>query len=242
MRKIISICAVVLTVALVVTFFAACGKKSEGSNSTTNPVQENVVFEPTLNISAENAMVAYGDSRFQMLEYPENYKDTFDYEYAKEHYDFVDMNFDGVLDISIAASKNGNVISYFCWVYDSISNTYKYSEELSALKNISVDADQKQILSVNYEGEKETVVVYSWQEGKLVKVNSFGENGETVPSKVEETIKNNSIGSDKKPAANGNKVEPTKKPSSSKPNKPSTTKPESEGVTLVTDNFDDGWY
>ncbi len=242
MKKIITCCALVVALALLVTAFTACGKKEE--EETTSPTESTSnfeAFEPTLTISKDGAVVAYGDARFQQLSFPEGYEKNYDYEYAKEHYDFVDMNFDKVPDISIAAYKDGKNIGYYCWLYDSITNTYVYSEELSALNNITVDAENKQILSTVYSGKKEVVKVYSWVEGKLTEQKTYGENNETVPPEVSETIKNNStVGADKKPAANG-----TTKPNATKPsggNKPAGTTKPSSGVTLVEGNFDEGWY
>ena len=234
MKKILSICAVILFLAVVITAFAACGKKTENETTTIPP--EITSSEPVVTVSENNAMVSYGNGRHQILGYPEGYLDKFDYEYAKEHYDVVDMNFDGVLDVCIAANKKGNDISYYCWVYDAITNSYVYSEELSAIKNISVDAENKQILSVVYDGKTEKVNAYKWGEKGLELSETCGEGDNEIPTKVAETIKNNSVGTNKKPVTTTepakNNTTTTKKPSSSMV----------EGVTLVEGDFDAGWY
>ena len=237
MKKIISICAIVLSLAIVIAVFTACGKKTD-DETTTKPAVD-TSSEPVLTVSKTNAMVSYGDGRHQILGYPEGFEDVFDYEYAKEHYDVIDMNFDGVLDVCIAACKTGKDISYYCWLYDAITNSYVYSKELSALKNISVDKENKQILSVVYEGDKEKVDAYKWGEDGFGIVETYGENGNEIPSKVTESIKNNSVGTTKKPAST---TTTTTKPN--KNNKP-TQKPgnsEVNGVTLVEGDFDAGWY
>ena len=146
------------------------------------------------------------------------------------------MNFDGVLDVCIAANKKGNDISYYCWVYDAITNSYVYSEELSAIKNISVDAENKQILSVVYDGKTEKVNAYKWGEKGLELSETYGEGDKEIPTNVTESIKNNSVGTNKKPATttkpDKNNTSTTKKPSNNKV----------EGVTLVEGDFDAGWY
>ncbi len=246
MKKIISVSALILIIAIIATAFAACGDKKEDETTTqpTTAATQNA-FAPTITISEDGAMVAYGDGKIQKLSFPEGYENEYDFEYAKEHYDFVDLNFDKVLDISIAIAKNGDEISFYCWLYDSVTNGYVYSKELSALKNISVDADKKQILSTKVKNGKETVKVYSWVEGKLTEQKSYGENGETVPPAVSETIKNNTVGTDKKPSTGS-----TTKPNASKPagttkpnsNKPTTTTKPSGGVQIAEGDPDEGWY
>ncbi len=245
MKKIISVSALILALALIVTAFTACGDKNE-EETTTQPTASTtkVPFTPTITISENGAMVSYGDGKIQKLNFPEGYENEYDYEYAKEHYDFVDLNFDKVLDISIAIAKNGDEISYYCWLYDSVTNGYVFSKELSALKNISVDADKKQILSSVTDGKNEVVKVYAWVEGKLTEQKTYGENGETVPSSVSETIKNNSVGTDKKPSTSTTTKPSNNTTSSNKPTtKPnSTTKPSGGGIQITEGDFDAGWY
>ncbi len=248
MKKIISISALILVFALIVTVFAACNDKPDDEITTTEPtnVADNEPFTPTITISRDSALIAYGDGKVQKLNFPDGYEKDYDFEYAKEHYDFIDLNFDKVLDISIAIAKNGDEISYYCWLYDSVTNTYIYSKELSALKNISVDADKKQILSSVSNDSKETVKVYTWVEGKLTELKTYGENDETVPPVVNDTIKNNTVGTDKKPSSNST-TKPSDKPNNTtkpnKPNKPNnTTKPSNGGIEIATGDPDAGWF
>ena len=60
MKKIISICAVILSLALLITIFAACGKK-EGEDTTTTTAAAVATGEYSLEVATDKAIVKKGD-------------------------------------------------------------------------------------------------------------------------------------------------------------------------------------
>ncbi len=194
MKKIISICAVILSLALLITVFAACGK-NEGDDTTTTTAEVAVADgEYSLEVAATSATVKKGDAVFQELKYPQGIGYEFDLAYAKEHYEFIDMNFDGNLDLYVAVSKVDNVISYYCWLYNATDNKFDYSASLSALKNISVDSAEQLVLSKTYFNGIEKVTTYEWVDGVLTIKESYGDEGETIPQNIMQSLNDNTIG------------------------------------------------
>lgn len=263
MKKIVSICAVILSVALLVTAFSACGKKGEGTTDATTqaPVADG---EYSIDITAANAVVKKGDAVFQELSYPNGIGYEFDLAYAKEHYEFIDMNFDGNLDLYIAVSKVDNVINYYCWLYNASANKFDFSASLSALKNISVDSYEQLVLSKTYYNGIEKVSTYQWVDGVLQLKDVYGDEGVTIPQGVVQSYNDNTIGE----VSNSEKATTTKATTQSQAtsstsaqgsnggaseNKtttaPKTTKPllttttPANGIELVTgDPEGDEWY
>ena len=193
MKKIVSICAVVLSLALLFTVFTACGKKGEGTTdaSTQAPVADG---EYSIDITEAKAVVKKGDTVFQELSYPSGIGYEFDLAYAKEHYEFIDMNFDGNLDLYIAVSKVDDVINYYCWLYNATANKFDFSASLSALKNISVDPYEQLVLSKTYYNGAEKVSTYEWVDGVLQLKDIYGNEGETIPQEVVQSYNDNTIG------------------------------------------------
>lgn len=260
MKRIISVCSVILAFALFVTVFAACNKDKADDTSTTTVPQVADGGEYTLDVAEDKATVMKGSSVFQELSYPVGIGYAFDLEYAREHYEFVDMNFDGNADLYLAVSNVDGVISYYCWLFNATENRFDYSASLSALKNISVDSEEQLILSkVNYEGV-DKVSTYNWVDGVLTYVETFGEEGATIPQKIEQSYSGNTIGetskTEKTTAQNTDKTSSqgttkgqSSSGSSSQTTKPQTTKPlltttspANNGIELLPTEPDDGWY
>ncbi len=272
MKKIISLCSVVLVFALMITVFTACGDNTE-DNTTQNT--EDVAVNTSgysVEISDSTAVVKKDGKEFQTLKYPVNAGIPFDLEYAKKNNAFIDMNFDGVLDFYIATSNADGVISYYCWLYNGTTNQFDYSVILSELKNISVDAEYHRILSNVIVGGEEHVFCYRWVDGKLTFDTDYSDDNGGIPEDVTQVVNDNAIGSDKKPVTeadkdnnkttekNNNKKpdkdtdkeETTKKNSDSdnktttKANRPAnttTTAPHSnDGLVIETGDIDNGWY
>ncbi len=260
MKKIISVCSVVLAFALLVTVFTACDKDKTEDTSTTAAPQVMDGASLTLDVAEDKATVMKGASVFQELSYPKGIGYVFDLEYAREHYEFVDMNFDGNADLYIAVSNVDGDIYYYCWLYNATENRFDYSASLSALKNISIDSEEQLILSkVNYKGV-DKVSTYNWVDGVLTYVETFGEEGETIPQKIEQSYSGNTIGetsktdkttaqnSDKAPAPSTTKAQGSSgsagqstKPQTTKPLL-TTTSPANNGIELLPEEPDDGWY
>ncbi len=193
MKKIISICAVILSLALLITIFAACGKK-EGEDTTTTTAAAVATGEYSLEVATDKAIVKKGDTVFQELKYPQGIGYEFDLAYAKEHYEFIDMNFDGNLDLYLAVSKVDNIISYYCWLYNATDNKFDFSASLSALKNISVDSAEQLVLSKTYFNGIEKVTTYEWVDGVLTMKERYGNEGETIPQNIIQSLNDNTIG------------------------------------------------
>lgn len=192
MKKIITLCSMLVAAAIIITCFAACGGNTE-DNTTTEPTTEEIVTQVgevegvklTAFIEEEYVLLKNGDKEFQKLMYPIKKNFTIDFALAKENFNFVDMNFDGLADFYMAvAEKDGNV-EFYCWLYNATDKQYDYSISLSSLKNISVDADEQII----YSSDSGYYYEYGWVDGQLKVVTSYDKN-ETVPEKVTQASNN----------------------------------------------------
>ena len=104
MRKIITLCSLLLALMFVVTMFTACGGKTEDESTTATTTEIAIIDSDSFSavIAEENAIIKKGSDNFQTLSYPLSFENNFDIEYAKNHYEFIDMNFDGKPDFYIA--------------------------------------------------------------------------------------------------------------------------------------------
>ena len=264
MKKIIMLCSVVLTLALMVTMFTACGDKSEDETTTTTnaaDIQSEIIDETgfTAVIGDTEVTVKKDGEEFQVLKYPNNPNVTFDKAYAEKHYAFLDMNFDGQPDFYIAVNSIDGDVSYYCWLYNATTNKFDYSVILSALKNISVDAVNHRVLSTVKNGGSSVVVSYHWVDGDLVLEKKY--DSSSVPEEITKVVEENAIGTDKPTSEATDSKETTGKvnkpsndttekndstASTTKANKPANTTTtkvqQNNGVELATDDIDDGWY
>ena len=239
MKKIISLCSLVLVFALVVTVFTACGDNTK-DNTTTQASEETVVTKGfSAEIGETSATVKKDGKEFQVLKYPINSGMSVDLKYASENNEFIDMNFDGVLDFYIAISNQNGVINYHCWLYNATSNQFDYSVILSALQNISVDAENHRILSNSIVGGVEHVFSYRWEEGQLKFDSDYSDENGGIPEEVTQVVSDNAIGIEK-PTDNvtdnkGDKEETTKENTENK----TTTKVNKPGETTTKENKPD---
>ena len=234
MKKIISLCSLVLVFALVVTLFTACGDNTE-DNTTTQTTEEEIIKGYSAEIGEATATVKKDGKEFQVLKYPVNSGLSIDLEYASKNNEFVDMNFDGVLDFYIALSNNNGVINYYCWLYNGTSNKFDFSIILSSLQNISIDAENHRVLSNTIVGGVEHIFSYKWVEGQLKLDTDYSDDNGGIPEDVTQVISDNAIGVEKttekvteKVTANkADKEETTKKKNdnkkTTKADKPSNT-------------------
>ena len=265
MKKIISLCSVILVFALMITVFTACGDNTE-ENTTAQASGNMIAAEGYSVVVGEASATVYKDGKeFQVLKYPVNSGAAVNLEYASKNNAFIDMNFDGVHDLYIAISNSNGVISYHCWLYNVTADKFDYSVILSALQNISVDAENHRILSKSVVGGVEHIFSYRWVDGQLRFDTDYNTEDGDIPEEVTQVVNDNAIGDaaqttkapdktdNKKPDKNnGNKEETTKKPSSSdnktttKANKPAnttTTAPNvNNGLVIETGGIDDGWF
>ncbi len=259
MKKIITICSLIMALAIIVTAFTACGDNTEKETTTDEPIAAGTDFIAEIN-KTETVIKKDGEV-YQTLEYPKNSGVKFDKKYAEKHNAFIDMNFDGKKDFYIAVSSVDGVISFYCWLYNDTSKIFEYSELLSALKNISVDADNHRILSdVMVDGEKH-VFSYKWVDGQLILDSDYSDDNGGIPEEVTKVVTNNAIGTQSTTSSKPGKEETTKKNSSdsnkttTKVNKPAntTTTTSNNGannnsnnggaVVLETGSLNsDGWY
>ena len=252
MKKIITLCSVIVVLAIVITAFTACGDKTEDNTTTTETTESGVlVGGVSVEVGKEFAVITEEGFVVQTLKYPKDSDVKFDFKYAKEHNAFIDFNFDGVDDFYIAVSTENGIINYYCWLYNETTKLYEYSKDLSALKNLSVDAEKHLVISTIPQDDGNQITCYKWVNGVLTLDSSYDSSKDEVPEDVTNAVEKNPIGSDKeettkKPSTN---KETTKKPSDNKettkkPANTTTTQASAQnGVVLNTDsNIDDGWF
>lgn len=193
MKKNYSIIALFVVLAMIVTVFTACnGNKAE--EETTVPEVTASATGYTAEINSADALILKDGKEFQTLKYPQGIPHSIDLEYAKDHYEFIDMNFDGNEDFYIAVSNVDGVISYYCWLYNASTNEFEFSASLSALKNISVDSTEQLILSETvFEGGRQ-ISTYTWEDGSLVYGEAYNENDGAIPENVTASAEGNKIG------------------------------------------------
>ncbi len=264
MKKIFSLCSVVLAVSVLLTCLASCnGGKSDDNTTETTAASVESVSGFAAEIGDKEVTIKKDGKEFQTLKYPINPAITFDKNYAMENNEFIDMNFDGEVDYYIAVSSTDGVISYYCWLYNATSKQFDYSVMLSSLNNISVDSVNQRILSkVNNDGV-EHVFSYKWVDGSLALDSDYNENNGGIPEEVTKVIAENSIGTEKTTASKADKEttkketsdnkETTKKQTSgnketTKVNRPAnttTTAPNKDSGIVLGNGGDinaDGWY
>ncbi len=204
MRKIITLCSIIVAAAVIITCFAACGGKTE-ENTTTEPTTEEIVTQVgevegvklTAFIEDEYILLKNGDKVFQKLMYPIKKNFTIDFALAKENFNFLDMNFDGLADFYMAVGEKDGNVEFYCWLYNATDKQFDYSVSLSALKNISVNANEQLI----YSSDNGYYYEYNWVDGQLKGVTVYNKN-ETVPEKVTQASNNLSPNKDKTTSSN----------------------------------------
>lgn len=202
MKKIITLCSLLVCLAVLVTVFTSCGDKTE--ESTTVPETyiaaiENDGFSFTAEVGEKETIIKNKGEVYQTLKYPVNAGYPFDYNYAKERSQFIDMNFDGQPDFYIAVSAEAETIYYYCWLFNATSKKFEYSVSLSGLTNISVDANTHTIYSTFNYRDTVKVVSYKWVNGALVNADEYDNTSSTIPPEVTEAVSNNIIGNVPRP-------------------------------------------
>lgn len=88
-----------------------------------------------------------------------------------------DLNFDGFDDILIAVAKDGDCVSYECYLRQGIEPQYKLHEELSSMYNVRANAELKAIFAFEQSTEEleeniyvtcDKAVKYLWNGKELV--------------------------------------------------------------------------
>ncbi|MBO5066544.1 MAG: hypothetical protein J6D06_10550 [Clostridia bacterium] len=202
MKKIITLCSLLVCLAVLVTVFTSCGDKTE--DSTTAPETyvaaiENDGFSFTAEVGAKETVIKNKGEVYQTLKYPVNAGYPFDYNFAKERSQFIDMNFDGQPDFYIAVSAEAETIYYYCWLFNATTKKFEYSVSLSGLTNISVDANTHTIYSTFNYRDTTKVVSYKWVNGALVCADQYDNTSDTIPPEVTEAVSNNIIGNVPRP-------------------------------------------
>lgn len=263
-KKLISIGIVVLTLVVVIVIAATVGTgndKNDLTNTTTDSVNggeagssglQNGVASGndfvTLGYSAEvteKSLKVYRDNIFvQELLYPTESNAKFDLAFATEHLLFLNLNFDGKEDICLTISSEDDGFNYYCWLYDATKDEFVFNKELSELKSISVDTENKQIVSKEKNKKGETVYsIYNWKNGKLVKV----ETKDNAPDNVKDSeLGSTTSNSATRPSTNNGGSQG----GSSKPNGSTGTlipggnnsSGNSGGIVIATENPNEIWY
>ncbi len=261
MKKNYSVIALIIALCVLVTAFTACNKDKVDSKDDTSVSDIVSASGYSAVINETNAVISKDGKEFQTVEYPQNIGHAFDFKYAKEHYEFIDMNFDGDEDFYIAVSNVDGVISYYAWIYNATAKKFEHSSYLSMLKNISVDSIEQLILSeTEFEGGRQ-ISVYTWDNGQLVFNEKYNENDGDIPENVTSSFNDNKIGEvsnsekvtevsttvadkeetttkksdDNKPGKEDKTTKPNKPDKNEKPNKEDkTTKPSTTKPLLTT--------
>ena len=198
MKKIITLCAVVLALAFIVTAFTACKNKPQEETTTTTQ-SESVKEGFSVVIDATKAVVKKDGKDYQTLKFPLNTGMKFDLDYATKNNAFIDMNFDGQPDFYIAVSAEAETIYYYCWLFNATTKKFEFSVSLSGLTNISVDANTHTIYSTFKYRDTTKVVSYKWVNGALVNADEYDNTSDTIPPQVTEAVSNNVIGNVPRP-------------------------------------------
>ncbi len=231
MKKIITFSSLVICVSLIVTFFASCNgnKKNDETSETTEYIASvlNGEFSFSAEVGENDTVIKNNGEVYQTLKYPVNSGITFDYAYAKEHAQFIDMNFDGQPDFYIAVSAEGETVYFYCWLFNSTTKQFDYSVSLSGLTNISVDSEKQLIYStLSYNGETK-IATYRWVDGRLTSDTVYDSVSDTIPAEVTQGAKENAIGTVTRPALTTSKP----KPKPTEDNKKNTDKNVSASTT-----------
>ena len=202
MKKIITLCSLLVCLALLITVFTACGDNTEDTATTTEAYiasVENEEFSFTAEVGEKETIIKNNGEAYQTLKYPVNAGYPFDYKYAKERSQFIDMNFDGQFDFYIAVSAEAETIYYYCWLFNATTKKFDFSVPLSGLTNISVDSDTHTIYSTYVFGDTTKVVSYKWVNGSLVNADEYDNVSDTIPPEVTQAVSNNAIGNVARP-------------------------------------------
>lgn len=182
-NKQITISVIAITLIAVLLFaFASCNKN------------KNVIEGYSAEVFDTYVEIYFDDELVQKAEYPQDASTTFNLDYAKEHIEFVDADFDGNKDLCLAVNAKGSAISYYCWLYDAKTKQFVFSDELSKLKTISLNEEKHQIISLETKKGKDVYVCYEWVDGKLTKVKSIDADSPDLPVEIKDAVQNNSIG------------------------------------------------
>lgn len=255
MKKIISLCCIILSVSILLVCFASCeSKKGEDALTSISASSSESVKGFSVEIEETKAVVKKDGKEFQTLMYPVNFGVSVDMEYAAKNNEFIDMNFDGEPDFYIAVSSVDGVIRYFCWLYNVTDQKFDYSVILSELTNISVDDVNQRILSKVTRDGVEHVYSYKWVDGNLILDTDYNTDNGGIPAEVTQAVSDGAIGVEKTTSPNSEKGTSDKNSSDSnntvsttkakKPANTTTTAPnKNEGVVLGEGKLDaDGWY
>lgn len=214
MKKIITLSSLILCVAILVTAFASCGDKKANNGEDETDQYIASITNGEFNFSAEvgetETIIKNNGEVYQTLKYPTNAGYPFDYNYAKDRSQFIDMNFDGQPDFYIAVSAEAETIYYYCWLFNATTKKFDYSVSLSGLTNISVDAEKQVIYSTFEYRDITKIVAYRWENGQLKNTEIYDSSSDTIPAEVTEAAKDNAIGNVAKPALTTKAPQPTK--------------------------------
>ena len=245
MKRFIAIGLSLVLVACLAVTLSSCKSKDNGDTTDTTSTTEAAAAESkhTADVGEKSLIVYKNGEQFQELSYVEG-DDSFDLEYAKQHIEFVDMNFDGELDICLATHTTAYAVCYYCWLYDAATGKFVYSEDLSALTTISVDNEDKQIISLVHESAaKSYYVCYEWKDGKLTEVKKMDVDDKDIPQSVSNAVTDNTLGTKVNASTTSrNDSNTSSKTTTKKAGGNTTTTKKSGGVQIVTGGMDDGWF
>ncbi len=251
MKRIIAIALSIFIIASVTAVFTACGKKTDNTKTTVSTTENSA--ELTAEVGETSLKVFKGDTMIEEVMYPKDTDGNFNIDYAKSHIEFVDMNFDGNKDICLAKCVTPYSVLYYCWLYDAATGKFVFSEDLSKLTTISIDKEDKQVISLVHVSAAESYYVcYEWVDGKLKEVKKIPVDDKEMPTSVSNAVNNNTLGTKvsvdttTRPSENKATTSTTKKGGTSSTTKKSdtntTTKKNGLGVQIETDSKANEWF
>ena len=110
------------------------------------------------------------DVAFQKISFPQQneYYASLDFFYAKDYFDFTDMNFDGLEDLYVPCSVTTENLECMCWIRKSGEDYFELSEDLSRLPEPVALPKQLRIRSCDNSTGERVSTLYWWNNGRLV--------------------------------------------------------------------------
>ena len=132
----------------------------------------------------------------------------------------------------IAANKKGDVIQYHCWLYNATTKEFDYSTMLSTLTNISIDAENHNVLSRISSNGGDKIICYKWVDGSLRVDSQYTVGDDSIPEEVTQAALNNVIGQNQ--TASNSKPVTQKETDKAEPEKETTTKKDKDNGSNTT--------
>lgn len=190
MRKLIKRCLLVLSVVFVSVAVTACGASSGSSGASSEQVDEEVGFTPSLDTATECSLIVAGNyDNFEALEA--------EFDKFNEYYPDVELSYTKLDDynnvVSTALSSAEAPDIFFAQEFmlgnDSYDVLFEHAEDLSdPALNIDLSCVRQSLLSKDETGASPMVPIFASTAGILVNEDLFKKEGVDVPTNYEELL------------------------------------------------------